>query len=193
LILTGQINDVGSAIMTNADKSYRAGVELMAGLKFFKIFNLDVNATFSRNKIPDFTEYVENWDTGSLDANKLGKTDIAFSPDVIANGKLTCKLPDNLDVNLLSSYVSSQFIDNTSNDNRKLDSYFVNNVRFDYLLKQKLFKEVKLHLLINNIFDEKYENNAWVYSYIYNQHRYKMDGYFPQAGTNFLISLNIGF
>lgn len=193
LILTGQINDVGSAIMTNADKSYRAGVELMAGLKFFKIFNLDVNATFSRNKIPDFTEYVENWDTGSLDANKLGKTDIAFSPDVIANGKLTCKLPGNLDVNLLSSYVSSQFIDNTSNDNRKLDSYFVNNIRLDYLLKQKLFKEVKLHLLINNIFDEKYENNAWVYSYIYNQHRFIMDGYFPQAGTNFLISLNIGF
>lgn len=193
LILTGQINDVGSAVMTNADKSYRAGVEMMGGLKFLKIFNLDVNATFSRNKIADFTEYVENWDSGALDENKLGKTDIAFSPDVIANGKLSCKLPANLDVNLLSSYVSSQFIDNTSNGSRELDAYFVNNVRFDYLLKQKFFKEVKLHLLINNIFDEKYESNAWVYSYIYNQQRYKMDGYFPQAGTNFLFSINIGF
>ena len=34
LILTGQINDVGSPIMTNVDNSYRAGVELMAGVKF---------------------------------------------------------------------------------------------------------------------------------------------------------------
>jgi len=193
LILTGQINDIGSAIMTNADKSYRAGIELMGGLRLLKIFSWDINATFSRNKILDFTEYVENWDTGNLNENRIGKTDISFSPDIIANSKLTCKLPGNFDVSFLSTYVSSQFIDNTSNDNRKLDSYFVNNLRFDYLLKQKLFKEVRLHLLINNVFDEKYENNAWVYSYVYNQHRYKMDGYFPQAGTNFLFSLNIGF
>jgi iron complex outermembrane receptor protein len=193
LVLTGQINDVGSAIMTNADKSYRTGVELMAGMRFLKIFNWDVNATFSRNRIRDFTEYVENWDTDDLDQNKLGETELSFSPGIISNSKLSCKLSDNLDINLLSSYVSSQFIDNTSNNNRKLDAYFVNNVRFDYLLKQKLFNEVKLHLLVNNIFDEKYENNAWVYSYVYNQHRYKMDGYFPQAGVNFLFSLNIRF
>ncbi len=193
LILTGQINDVGSAIMTNAADSYRAGVELMAGLKFLKIFNWDINATFSRNRIMDFTEYVENWDSGDLRVNALGNTDIAFSPDIIANSKFTCKLSENLDMSFLSSYVSSQFIDNTSNSDRKLDAYFVNNVKLDYLVKQKLFKELKLHCLINNIFDEKYENNAWVYSYIYNQQRYKMDGYFPQAGTNFLFSINIGF
>jgi iron complex outermembrane recepter protein len=193
LILTGQINDVGSPIMTNVDNSYRAGVEITAGVKFLKIFQWDVNATFSRNKIKNFTEYVENWDTGALDINPLGSTDIAFSPGVIANSTLTCKLPGNFDINLLSSYVSKQFIDNTSSNDRKIDAYFVNNLRFDYPLKQRLFKEVKFHLLINNLFDSKYESNAWVYSYIYNSQRYKMDGYFPQAGTNFLLSVNIGF
>ena len=193
LILTGQINDVGSAVMTNADNSYRAGVELMAGIKLLRILNWDVNATFSRNKIENFTEYVDNWDTGNQNSTVLNTTDIAFSPNVIANSKLTCNLSKNLAMNFLSTYVSSQFIDNTSNNQRKLDAYFVNNLRFDYLVKQRLFREVKLHLLINNLFDEKYENNAWVYSYIYNNQRFKMDGYFPQAGTNFLFSLNIGF
>ena len=194
LILTGQINDVGNPIMTNANNSYRTGMEIIAGMKFLKIFNWEMNATFSRNKIKNFTEYVDNWDTpDKQNINVLNTTDIAFSPDVIANSKLACRISKTLDVNFLSTYVSSQFIDNTSNNDRKLDAYFVNNVRFDYLMKQKLFKEVKLHLLINNIFDEKYENNAWVYSYIYNQQRYKMDGYFPQAGTNFLFSINIGF
>lgn len=193
LILTGQINDVGSPIMTNVDNSYRAGIELMTGVKFLKKFNWDINATFSRNKIKSFTEYVENWDTGGLDAHPLGSTDIAFSPRVITNSILTCRLPGNFDINLLSTYVSSQNIDNTSSNDRILKAYFVNNLRFDYLLKQRLFKEVKFHLLINNLLNEKYESNAWVYSYIYNSRRYKMDGYFPQAGTNLLFSVNIGF
>jgi iron complex outermembrane receptor protein len=41
--------------------------------------------------------------------------------------------------------------------------------------------------------NEEYETNAWVYSYIYEGKRYKMDGYFPQAGTNFLVGVNIRF
>ena len=193
LVLTGQINDVGAPIMTNADDSYRAGVEIIAGLKILKNLNWEANATFSRNKIRNFTEYVENWDTGSLEENQLGSTDIAFSPGVIANSRLTYKLPLNLDISILSSYVSSQFIDNTSNEDRKLNEYFINNLKFDYLLKQRLFKEVKFHFLINNLFDKAYETNAWIYSYIYNSQRYKMDGYFPQAGRHFLFSLNISF
>jgi iron complex outermembrane receptor protein len=193
LVLTGQINDVGSAIMTNVDKSYRAGIELIAGMKFLKRFQWDANATLSRNKIENFTEYVENWDTGELDVNHLGTTDIAFSPWLTANSTLTCNLPGNFDVNLITSYVSKQYVDNTMSNDRKIEPYFVNNLRFDYLLKQSLFKEIKFHLLINNIFNTLYESNAWVYSYIYNNQRYKMDGYFPQAGTNFLFSVNVIF
>ena len=138
-------------------------------------------------------KYDVDWNLEGLDVHPIISTDIAFSPNVIANSILTCKLPGKLDINLLSSYVSKQFIDNTSNNDRLLNAYFVNNLRFDYPLKQRLFKEVKFHLLINNLMNEKYESNAWVYSYIYNSQRYKMDGYFPQAGTNFLFSVNIGF
>ena len=80
LILTGQINNVGSPIMTNVDKSYRTGVELMAGIRFLKCLHWNLNATISRNKISDFTEYVEDWDNGGLKTNVIGTTDLAFSP-----------------------------------------------------------------------------------------------------------------
>ena len=59
------------------------------------------------------------------------------------------------------------------------------------LKKQKLFKELKLNLLVNNIFNKEYESNAWVYSYFYEGKRNKMDGYFPQAGTNFIFSVSV--
>jgi hypothetical protein len=32
LVLTGQINDVGAPVMTNVPESYRAGIELLAGI-----------------------------------------------------------------------------------------------------------------------------------------------------------------
>ena len=89
--------------------------------------------------------------------------------------------------------MSKQYIDNTSSNDRKLNGYFLNNLKFTYNVAQKFAKELNLHLMVNNLFDVKYENNAWVYSYIYEGARYKMDGYFPQAGINFMVGLNVKF
>lgn len=193
LIHTGQINSTGAPIMTNVDKSYRAGIELMAGIGFLKRFNWNLNATISRNKIANFTEYVEDWDNGGLIPNALGKTDLAFSPELIANSILTYKVCSKFEISYLTNYVGKQFIDNTSGDDRKLKAYLVNNLRLDYTLDQKLVKELKFKFLINNIFNRQYESNAWVYSYLYEGRRNKMDGYFPQAGTNFIFCVSVGF
>jgi len=193
LVHTGQINTVGSPVMTNVDKSYRTGIELIAGIKFLKKFNWNVNATISSNKIENFTEYVEDWDNGGLKANLIGKTDLAFSPQLIANSVLSYNPCKVFEISILSNYVGKQYIDNTANNDRKLNAYFVNNVRFEYAVSQKLFKDLKFKLLVNNILDRKYESNAWVYSYLYGGTRNKMDGYFPQAGTNFIFSVSVGF
>ena len=193
LVLTGQINDVGSPVMVNVDESYRKGIELLAGFKISRNLNWDANATFSRNKIKDFTEYVENWDTEELDAIHLGMTNISFSPAVIANSSLLFKASDAMNIRLMSSYAGKQYIDNTSSDDRVLDAYLVNNLKMEYQIKSNVFKEVQLNILINNIFNEKYENNAWVYSYMYEGGRHKMDGYFPQAGRHILFGIDLKF
>ena len=193
LILTGQINNVGSVIMTNVDQSYRAGIELMAGVKFLKNFNWNVNATISRNKINDFTEYVEDWDNGGLIAIEIGKTDLAFAPHLTASSVISFNPCDKFEISFLSNYVGKQYIDNTANNDRKLNAYLVNNLKINYTLKQKLFKDLKFNLLINNILNEGYESNAWAYSYFYEGKRNKMDGYFSQAGTNFIFSVSVGF
>ncbi len=193
LILTGQINTVGAPIMTNVDKSYRAGIELIGGFRFLKKFSWHLNTTISSNKIKNFTEYVEDWDNGGLKANLIGKTDLAFSPSLIANSVFSYKPTSAIEISLLSNYVGKQYIDNTASNDRILKAYLVNNVRFDYTMRQKLFKELKFKLLINNVLDSQYESNAWVYSYLYGGNRNKMDGYFPQAGSNFIFSVSIGF
>ncbi len=193
LILTGKINDVGAPIMVNVDDSYRTGIELQGAWKICQKLNWNVNATFSTNKINNFTEYVDNWDTWGQDAIELGKTDLAFSPNVIANSQIQFAASEAFSVSFISSYVGDQYIDNTSSDDRKLDAYFVNNLKVDYTIKQKMVKEMKLNLLVNNLFNAEYESNAWVYSYLMGGERFKMDGYSPQAGIHFFVGLNVKF
>jgi len=68
LVLTGQINDVGSYTRTNVPNSYRLGIELQASAQLSKCFNVVGNLTFSQNKIKSYTEYIDNYDNGGQDA-----------------------------------------------------------------------------------------------------------------------------
>ena len=193
LVLTGDINDVGSAIMTNVDKSYRLGLEISAGFKLFKKLEISTNATISKNKINDFTEYVDNWDTWGQETKKLGETDLSFSPDIIVNNKISYILFKNLKAEFISKFVGKQYVDNTSNNDRVIDPYFVNDLKISYNFKTKVVKEIGFNLLINNIFNHEYESNAWVYRYTVGGQEYIMDGYFPQSGINILGGISLKF
>lgn len=194
LILTGRINDVGSAIMTNVPESYRMGIEYTGNLKVMKNLTWDHNLTLSRNKIRDFVEYVDDWDQwGNQVVHELGQTDISFSPSVTAGSMLSWEAGKELTVRLQSIFVSKQYLDNTSCNDRSLDSYFVSNLKLDYRLPAKMFKKWMAYATINNLLNEKYESNGWVYSYYYGGSRNKMDGYFPQAGISYLLGMTIDF
>jgi iron complex outermembrane recepter protein len=193
LVLTGEINNVGNPIMVNVENSYRRGVELQAAVKILRNLEWQSNATFSQNKIKRFTEYVDNWDIGEQKSFYLGTTDISFSPGLIANSSLKFEPADNLNFYLVSSYVGKQYIDNTASNKRSLDSYFVNNLKADYSVSTLFFDKIVVNFMINNLFNEKYESNAWVYSYILGGERYEMDGYFPQAGIHYMFGVDIKF
>lgn len=193
LVLTGKINNVGSPIMTNVKDSYRVGIELSGGVRILNNLSWDANITYSQNKIIDFTEYVDDWNTGRQVSNYLGKTDISFSPNIISGSQIKYEPIKNLNIALISKYVSDQYIDNTSNDKNKLDAYFTNDIHINYSLKYGWFKSIVLNLAINNIFSEEYETNAWIYQYYYNNERGNMNGYFPQAGINLMTGITLKF
>ena len=195
LVLTGQINYVGSPIMTNVPKSYREGIELVFGANIIRNLKWEANLTLSRNKIENFTEYVDmydaDWNPIGQKVNNLGTTDIAFSPTVIGSNRFTYRILKGLDISLISKYVGKQYADNTSNNDRSLDRYFINNGLLTYTFKTKYIKEVGLNLLVNNLFSYKYSSNAWVYSYYLDGTRSVQDGYFPQAPVNFLAGISL--
>lgn len=195
LVLTGKINSVGDAIMINVPESYRAGIEVTAALQIIDKLKWSVNTTISRNEIRKITEYVNeydaNWEFISQATKTFSTTDISFSPSIISNSQLSYEVFNNLNIIFTSKYVGEQFIDNTSNKERIIDAYFVNNLRLNYTFKTKFIKEIGLNLMVNNIFNEEYESNAWVWNYYLDGKRYADFGYFPQAGINFLFGLNL--
>ena len=193
LVLTGEINDVGSPVMTNVEKSYRTGIELQTAIQIADKIEWEMNATLSRNKIKNFTEYVDNWDTWSQVSTNLGETDISFSPAIIMGSNFKFNLFENFEIRMFSKYVGKQYIDNTSGESRILNPWFVNDLNFQYSFSQKWVDQIRVKLQINNLFNEEYETNAWVYRYIVDGENKIMDGYFPQASRNFLVGLNFRF
>ncbi|HVX28093.1 MAG TPA: hypothetical protein VHB70_17225, partial [Parafilimonas sp.] len=197
LVLTGKINDIGSYTRINVPNSYRAGIELQAGAAFASWFNANGNITFSSNKIKSFTEYLDNYD---VDYNYIGQqavqhtnTDISFSPNVVAAGTLTFIPIKTAQLNFVSKYISKQYLDNTSNNNRMLPSYFTEDVRLNYTLYKKLFTEIDFIVEVNNIFNKLYEPNANTYPYMYNEEIINDNYYYPAAPTNFMIGVNVRF
>ncbi len=193
LILTGEINDVGAYIMSNIPESYRTGIEISGNFKLSNFAEWKMNATLSRNKIKNLTVYIDNWDTWGQESKTYNETDISFSPDIIAGSQFSFDILKGLNASLISKYVGRQYIDNTANKERSLNSYFVNNIRISYAFPLKKIKEIQFNLFINNIFNEQYESNAWVYRYIYENKEYTEYGFFPQAGINFLAGINLRF
>ncbi|MBN8824077.1 MULTISPECIES: TonB-dependent receptor [unclassified Spirosoma] len=193
LVLSGQLNDVGAYNRVNIPNSYRAGLELEAGARLAKQLRWNVNATFSQNKVKNFTEYLDNYDNGLQEARQYSRTDISFSPNVIAGSQLLFTPAKGLELGLLSKYVGKQYLDNTSNENRKLNPYFTNDIRLIYTLKPKFAKELAFTLLFNNVLNELYESNGYTYAYISEGKVYADNAYYPQAGRNFLAGIRLRF
>ncbi|TCD03277.1 TonB-dependent receptor [Pedobacter psychroterrae] len=197
LIFTGEINEYSDAYRQNVDKSYRIGIELDASYVINTKFAINANAALSRNKIKNYIDYVsvydDNYDLVDVQATNYADPDISFSPNAVLFGELVYKPIAGFALAWQSKYVSKQFMDNTQNDSRKLDAYFVNNARLGYDLPIKGIKNVNIGVLVNNLLNEKYESNGYTYSSIYPSGTLTENFYFPQAGTNFLLSLNIKF
>lgn len=203
LVLTGKVNEIGEALTSNTPESYRMGIELTAGVQITPWLQWNGNLTVSENIIKKYTEYVdlydENSDWTSQVATYLGDTPISFSPNLIANSVFSIN-HNGWSAALQSSYVGKQYIDNSGSDERSLSAYFVNNARLGYTFTLKGMKELGIGILCNNLLNEQYESNAWVYSY-YQQpdmnnpykDRYADFGYFPQAGRNLMLNMVLKF
>lgn len=176
LILTGKLDDVGSPIRANSEKSYRLGLEVDATISLSEEFIVRPNFTLSSNKNIDLAVEGENY----------GTTDIAYSPSVIVGNILVYSPVDNLHISWLQKFVGKQYMNNIELPAAKLADYFVTDLNIAYEIKPKsVFNSIVITGLVNNFLDKKYVSNG----YMWDVYPY----YYPQAGINFLAGLTLKF
>ena len=193
LILTGKINDVGAYTRTNIPNSYRAGAELQGQVTIAPWVNIAANISFSANKIKDFTEYIDDYDNGGQQTNFYKRTDISFSPAVVAGGTINFIPVKNAEIGLIGKYVSRQYLDNTSMRSRSLNPYFLGDIRLSYGITSKVVKAADIILQLNNVFNKRYEPNGYSFSYVYGGALTTENYYFPMAGFNWMVGVNVKF
>ncbi len=191
LVLNGKINYVGEYTRINIPNSYRLGIELQGNAKFTDWLNADANLSISRNKVKNYTEYIDDYDSSGQKTNFYKSTDIAFSPSVVGGASLNFLPFKNYQLSLIGKYVSKEYLDNSQHEDRKLNGYFVENLRMTYTVKFKEIKEMNFIFQLNNVFNEKYEPNGYTYSYIYGGQLVTENFLFPMATTNFMFAVNI--
>ncbi|MEL7221403.1 MAG: TonB-dependent receptor, partial [Bacteroidota bacterium] len=202
LVLNGQINDVGELLRTNVDESYRLGIEFVAGTQLAPGLSLQGNVTLSRNKIIEFTEFIDAYDA---DFNWIGQevvkrteTDLAFSPNALGAAELRYDLlqeneQQDLSIALRGKYVGRRFLDNSSDEGNSLDPYFFSDWQLQYTLRPGWVKAIRLNFQMLNWLDQLYESNGWSYRSVVDGEGDLLQGLYPQAGRQFMLGLGIDF
>ncbi|RZS65201.1 TonB-dependent receptor [Pseudobacter ginsenosidimutans] len=179
LVLTGNINDVGEYLRANVPDSYRMGIELQARNRFTQWLQASANLTLSNNKIRNY-------------GDEKKTTDIAFSPNVVGGAVITFLPLKDLEISLPAKYVGRQYLTNNSRKENSLEEFYVQDAKVAYTLRKLLFKETTIAFQVNNVFDRMYTPNGYTYSMDDGAGGLAVvNNYFPMAGTNFLVALQI--
>ncbi len=193
LVATGALNDVGSPVFENSGKSYRLGLEIESAIKPLRWLTIAPNVTLSTNKNEDF--YFQR--DGIL--TNLGNTNIAYSPNIVVGNNITFVPINSLQISFLTKFVGEQHMGNIDAEKSILPDYTTSDLNITYEWKiNKGIKSIVFSGLVNNIFDRTYESNGYFYTYDDDWSGPSITtiegvGYYPQAGINFLVGMNLKF
>lgn len=197
LVVTGQLSDTGNPLNVNVPDSYRMGIELQGALRPLSWFDWQINATFSRNRIKNFVEYIYEDEWANPISFDRGDTPIAFSPSVVAGNSFNFHWC-GFDASLQTKYVSDQYMNNARSEEARLDAYCVTDLHLGYSFRNiKGIKELHLGFAIYNLFDKKYCSNGYSGAGYYMDGDkpviYRYAGYAAQATTNVMGTVALKF
>ncbi len=187
----GDLSSSGYALMENIEKSYRIGIELEAGYRFFSWFRMDANLTLSRNMALDVT-YTDFSTGDSTISTVTADAPLSLSPSIIGAAIATFSPVKDAKLQVIGKYVGKQYADNTGRECYAIDPYFLLNLRASYTWHLGGTNEIEAQLTVNNVLDHQYRLSAWVgdwaddWSSPTATYYYHDRGWLQQPGINFM-------
>jgi iron complex outermembrane receptor protein len=192
LVLTGDVNDVGEAIRTNVDNSYRRGVEVEVQYPLSKRVQIGGNLTASQNKIESFTEHIGEWDDDfEVFTFEHKDKDISFSPNLISALVLSYQVNKHFSIDFFEKYVSKQYLDNTQSEERMLEAFWNLDASIKYTTtKIDGINALNIGLYINNALNAFYAPNGYTYGGYIGGERASFNYLYPMAGRNVMLKIS---
>jgi iron complex outermembrane receptor protein len=156
---------------TNADGSYRLGLELSGAVRPAEAFTLSGNLSLNRYRIKDFSRTYEVYDDNF---DVIGDTTVTFKdvkgllfPDILANAILDYK-HDNLRLTYRFRVAGKQYMEVLNLDSLAIDAYTISSVQASFTLPNFLrFGDLTVTGTIDNLFNKKYVVSGYGWNYAY--------------------------
>ena len=200
IALTGELSDIGLPLRRNVDSSYRRGLEVDLRWIFARDWTLTNSSTFSHNRIDEWTQYFDVFDS---EFNWIGSEPVTFSdvpplltPEIIINQGVEWT-PGAWGLEVIGRYVDLSHLDNTGNDAFVAPAYFNLDFRASIVLNRlRWLGNPKITLFVNNLLDKANQYPSG-YSWQYITRDAGGDStfggipyYYPLATRNFIVTLD---
>lgn len=181
IVPLGSLHNDGYPVKGNAEQTVHMGAEFSIKYNPVEFLSLSGNFSYSHNYFEKFVQKeIINWDTYEYTNKDLSGNSIAGFPELLGNFRASAYW-NNLSASVLFRYVGKQYLDNTEDENRIVESYNLSDLSFSYRLKEFFyFPEIRFILKINNVLDVQYETAGYYYYENY---------YYPGAERNYYLGV----
>jgi iron complex outermembrane receptor protein len=191
---TGELSEIGTILRRNVDRSSRRGLELDAAWQATDVLRLRTVATLSRNRIRDWTQFVDVYDeegtwTGSRE-HSYRDVQPLLTPSVVLSQSVAYSPNARFNSSVTGRYVGRSYLDNTNSSLTDAPAYFVADATASYALTNW----ARVTLQVNNLLDDDGIRPSG-YSYLsYTGDVFSGTAYYyPHATRNGVVLLDIEF
>ena len=204
IALTGELSAIGLPVRRNVGESSRRGVELEAVWNPLASIRLAGNATISRNRIGEWTQFYDVYsaDGSWIDNISQAHRNVAplLTPAALVNGEFTWSPARRFGLDVSGRWVDNSQLDNTGSANFRTPSFFTMDVQATFSLSDKIRRgNPRLRVQVTNLFNER---RAWPGGYSYQYINRSVEGhdtlqgiayFYPLATRSVFVTLDLRF
>jgi len=204
IALSGELSEIGLPVRRNVPRSHRRGVELELDWRASSALRLTGVASFSRNRIDEWTQYYDVYDeTGAwTGAASVVHRDVPplLTPETILDATVEWTPRPELGVALSGRWVDAAQLDNTGNPDFRTPSFFGLDGRVTLSLSRFVKRgDPRIRIQATNLLDN---DEIWPSGYSYLYFLQEPDGrrtlagtayYYPLATRSVYVTLDVRF
>ncbi len=201
LVSTGRLTETGYVIQENIPHSYRRGIELSLSYSPVKEFTFFGSATMSRNRLRNYTLFVDAYDNAD-DWNPVAQKQVflkssklTLSPEFIAASGISVSPWENSSISLKAKHVGRQYVDNSSLEVAKVPSYFTMSLDASKIFEIQGKYKLRISFCVDNLLNSKYYSYGWIYRAVFDDGSadYVEKGVYAQARIHFIGKIGFAF